>query len=522
LIGTNATGVAAVPNLTDGIFIGAPANTIGGPGAGARNVISGNGESGIEAAGAGTGNGITGNYIGTDVTGNADLGNALNGVLLESNGNLLGREDEVNVISGNGRSGVAIFNASFNNVYRNFIGTKADGTSPLGNTQWGVAVNGGTQNHIGSPDPTLVNTIAYNGLDGVTVVGASRCPILLNSIFANGGLGIDLNDDGVSANDAGDADAGANNMQNYPVLTSVKTGASATTVTGSLNSTPSATFRIEFFASPAGDPTGFGEGQTYLDGTFVTTDASGNASFSMTLPIVPVGQLVAAIATGGNTYITDGYSSEFSATVAATDAIPPAVASGAFDFDLPNPGALPHRLRYAFGENVSASLAPADLLLQNLTTGQTVSSGSIALSYDTSTNTATFTFPGLPAGVVSDGRYRAALLAAGITDAAGNTLDGDNNGTPGGDHLFDFFFLAGDANHDATVDLLDFNILAANFGQSNRTFSQGDFDYNGTVNLLDFNILSQRFGTSVAPQADATALAPRRSSPFSDLFIDAT
>src|SRR4029079_4249671 len=183
-----------------------------------------------------------------------------------------------------------------------------------------------------------------------------------------------------------------------------------TIVTGSLNSTPSATFRVESFTSPAGDASGFGEGQTYLDGTFVTTDVSGNATFSFALPIVPVGQMLAAIATGGNTYIQDGYSSEFSAAVPATDAIPPTVASSAFQFDLPNPGALPHRLRYVFGENVAASLAPSDLLLQNLTTGQTVASGAIALAYDNATNAATFTFPGLPGGVLSDGRYRATLV----------------------------------------------------------------------------------------------------------------
>ena len=52
-----------------------------------------------------------------------------------------------------------------------------------------------------------------------------------------------------------------------------------------------------------------------------------------------------------------------------------------------------------------------------------------------------------------------------------------------------------DANHDATVNLTDFNILAQNFGQTPRTFTQGDFNYDGRVNLSDFNILAQHFGT---------------------------
>ena len=64
--------------------------------------------------------------------------------------------------------------------------------------------------------------------------------------------------------------------------------------------------------------------------------------------------------------------------------------------------------------------------------------------------------------------------------------------------LFDF--LNGDANRDQRVNLADFNVLAANFGQSGRNFSQGDFTYDGIVNLSDFNILAARFGQVVAPE----------------------
>jgi hypothetical protein len=51
------------------------------------------------------------------------------------------------------------------------------------------------------------------------------------------------------------------------------------------------------------------------------------------------------------------------------------------------------------------------------------------------------------------------------------------------------------------VNLQDFNILAANFGQSNCTFSQGDFNYDTIVNLQDFNILAGRFGVALGPNA---------------------
>ena len=73
---------------------------------------------------------------------------------------------------------------------------------------------------------------------------------------------------------------------------------------------------------------------------------------------------------------------------------------------------------------------------------------------------------------------------------AGNALSGGNNN-------FNFFFLRGDANHDATVDLTDFNTLAAHFGASGRFWFDGDFNYDGSVNLADFNILATRFGETL-------------------------
>ena len=97
---------------------------------------------------------------------------------------------------------------------------------------------------------------------------------------------------------------------------------------------------------------------------------------------------------------------------------------------------------------------------------------------------------------VPDGRYRATLAAANATDAIGRPLAQDV--------VIDFHVLAGDATRDGVVNLADFNILATNFGQSNRTFSQGDFDYNGQVNLADFNILAGKFNTALASRPAPT------------------
>src|SRR5262249_58258690 len=95
-----------------------------------------------------------------------------------------------------------------------------------------------------------------------------------NSIFSNGGLGIDLGNDGVTVNDHLDPDVGPNNLQNYPLATAVVPGAS-TEILGSLDSLANTTFALDFYASPTADPSGFGEGKRYLGSANVTTDVNG-------------------------------------------------------------------------------------------------------------------------------------------------------------------------------------------------------------------------------------------------------
>ena len=177
----------------------------------------------------------------------------------------------------------------------------------------------------------------------------------------------------------------------------------------------------------------------------------------------------------------------------------PAIANSNFLFET-----APHRLAFTFSQNVGASLDTSDILLENLTTSQTIPATDLAVSYDTGTNTGTFTY--LPAnGVLGDGNFRATLLAAGITNGNGQPL--------GANHVFDFHVLAGDANRDGRVNLDDFNVLAANFGQTGRTFSQGNFNYDagGNVNLDDFNVLASRFGTVLAGPSATTGSSFGRS-----------
>jgi hypothetical protein len=181
----------------------------------------------------------------------------------------------------------------------------------------------------------------------------------------------------------------------------------------------------------------------------------------------------------------------------------PAVSASSFVF-----AAAPHRLSFTFNDNVSASLGTDDIVLENLTTMQTIPSGQLSVSYDVGTNTATFSYSGNASGltgVLPDGAYRATLVASGITNGQGVPLAAN--------YILNFLFLNGDANHDGRVSLQDFNILAANFGQSPRDFTQGDFNYDTIVGLADFNILAGRFGAALGQAAfGAQAIGETRDS----------
>ena len=173
---------------------------------------------------------------------------------------------------------------------------------------------------------------------------------------------------------------------------------------------------------------------------------------------------------------------------------------------------LPHRVRIEFSSDVSASLSAADLLLRNTTTGQTVPTDQLAISYDLSTNAATLSYIA-GGGIVPEGKYLLTVQSAGITDAGGVPLVAD--------FTLAFNFFLGDANGDGLVNLLDFNILVSNFGQSPRTFDQGDFDFDGDVDLADFNILASRFGQGLAPDGSLPGASGifARPRPFGDSVI---
>lgn len=289
----NGTSAGA---LVDGLKITPGGTTVRGL------VINRFGGDGIELTSIGS-NVIEGNFIGTDVSGASDLGNGQKGVLISSvatntiGGTLPGSR---NLISGNG-SGVGITGAGAtgNLVQGNFIGTDIAGVADLGNAFEGVFINGAANNFIGVTPFGVGNTIAYNGSDGVFVASGTGNNILLNSIHDNGGLGIDLATNGVTANDTNDADTGANNEQNFPVLSWATVSDFGTTVQGWLHSTPGTYFTVAFYSGSACDPSGNGEGALYLGGYHNVTNSEGNLSFTRSaLRDTEVGAFVTATATG--------------------------------------------------------------------------------------------------------------------------------------------------------------------------------------------------------------------------------
>jgi hypothetical protein len=327
-IGTNINGSSAfdLGNAMNGVrIVNATDTTVGGTTEEARNVLSGNTQSGIfiSAGSNAANNTVQGNFIGTDATGISDLGNGGSGVRVEAAGNFIGGTEPGarNVISGNGGAGI-LFNGSNtvdNLVEGNFIGTNEDGTSTpnnLGN-QHGVRIAGAIDNTVGGTVDAATNVISGNTNQGVFVSSctcATGNRILRNSIFENGLLGIELGllEDGPTPNDKKDPDTGTNNLQNFPVITSaIRSNMTGfTTISGTLNSRPRKTFTIQFFSSPTADPSGFGEGKVFLGEKTVRTNRKGKTSFTFTPPAaLSAGEnVVTATATRNST----GDTSEFS------------------------------------------------------------------------------------------------------------------------------------------------------------------------------------------------------------------
>ena len=292
-IGVNPSGAVAQSNGLDGILVagGSSNNTIGGPTAAARNVISGNAH---RRASRGPRGGAvhrqrrarqlhrrqrrrrrvgrarpSGAHAGS-AAGNFGAGIELDGA---KNNTIGGSTVGAGNVVGFNLYGIELDNGAQGNVVAgNFVGLGADRASAAGNVLQGIVLTStgasggqagepGVQNNtIGGTSAGAGNSVAFNGAAGVAVfnnpislsaqlnVGNA---ILGNAIFRNGlsnptfEPGIDLTtqfafpaDDGVTANTAGGPHVGPNSFQNFPVLTSATPGGGNIAIAGTLNSSP--------------------------------------------------------------------------------------------------------------------------------------------------------------------------------------------------------------------------------------------------------------------------------------------
>jgi len=313
-IGIAPDGTSSAGNV-DGIVISTPNTTIGGLTADKRNLISWNVSVGILSKADATT--IVGNYIGTNAAGTLPRLNATGVSFVGTHAtSILGgtTAGAANLISGN-RIGVGLGvlddggpttpsggvpPATGVLVQGNIIGLASDGVTVRGNSGGGVVISG-SGNLIGGTAAGAGNIITGGG---VSVRSGSGNSFLCNSMYSNGGVGISFaRFGGVVPNDPGDPDLGPNNLQNFPTLNSTQISNNQATIKGSLNSTPNAQFTLQFFAETQ-DLRGV---QTFIGSTTVTTNANGDAPFTVTLPVPSSNVVINATATNAN-----GDTSEFS------------------------------------------------------------------------------------------------------------------------------------------------------------------------------------------------------------------
>ncbi len=451
---------------------------------------------------------VQGNFIGTNAAGTASFGqrgpygiqarnstdtqildNLISGILVVGTNHYAGQRFGIGIsLQGNDAGTV---------IRGNLIGTDASGQSAVpnrtgiatsfwpGSSSAGPATIGGTNEGEG-------NTIAFNETIGVSVDFSSRgVRISGNSIDSNGGLGIDLiaqSGGGVTPNDLGDSDDGGNGLQNFPVIQSALTSAGGTTVSGNLNSLPNSQFSLEFFASPQCDPSGFGEGASFLGSVTVTTDSAGNAPFQAGVAPTAVGSAITATAT----HLPTGQTSEFSACQLATGSSAPPLqllsavsrkaqgGAGSFDLNLPLSGTPAvesrssgdsHTLVFTFNNNVMSGSA-------------TIESGTgncAAKVFSGNTMVATVTG-------ASDVQMLSIVLS-GVTDQYGQVLP---------DTHISVGLLVGDVNGDGIVNSGDTLQTRSRSGQSvDASNFRADVNLDGAVNSGDALVVRARSGSSL-------------------------
>lgn len=330
-MGTTADGLDSIPNQGVGTTVvlwieGSEHVLVGGTTPEARNVIGGSpGAIGISIGLSSVR--VEGNYIGLGADGRTPLPNLVGVAIIWSSNVTVGGTNSGagNLIAGNLQEDVGIHalvppgeTPATLVLQGNRLGVDIDGAPVLRDKESIVFIGSGQNVEIGGLSPAASNVIA-GGRDATVQIHSGRgTRIMGNAIYGGSDLAIDLVQawPGESTpNDPGDTDDGSNDLQNFPIITSVGTRGSATTVAGRLDSRPSTTYRVELFAGMANPPSGRGEPKRFLGAVDVTTDASGNGTFATGIGALAPGEWVSATATGP----TSG-TSEVSPAVAPTPA----------------------------------------------------------------------------------------------------------------------------------------------------------------------------------------------------------
>ncbi len=385
-IGSASIAGVTAENAGHGIALdNTNAITIGNGTAGGRNVIAGNRRRGIQGSGTNSAIVINGNHIGTDPTGNAAVTNGQNegasrkDAISFDSGSSSNIAVLNNVIGGYTGALIEFFNTSVTGltIQGNRLGVGADGIAQIvsanaedliyvggspraysnvliggsgagqGNTIAFSSRSGIRLQSSGSDIQVIGNVIRNNARNGIYVIDATRAAIVGNRIFANGLTGIDLGENGVTPNDAGDGDTGPNDLLNFPeAIRAVVIGANQLRYAFNLDAPAAANgYRIEFFASSAADPSGFGEGERFLGHVDIVHGGGvrGFAGTLATLEPVGIGDIISATATRRTASGGWDMTSEFSAVATADGVAQLAVTvqSDVFDPQPANPFATP-------------------------------------------------------------------------------------------------------------------------------------------------------------------------------------
>lgn len=379
LIGTSAAGTASLGNSWTGILsLGAITAQIGGTGAGAGNVVSGN-TVGIQVSFGASAVQIQGNRVGTNAAGTAARSNGQDGIsVISSPGVVIGgtAAGARNVVSGNTLSGVVITDSDDVKVQGNFVGLDLAGQGAIGNLVAGIRITGTSAScRIGGTTSAARNVVSGNGGAGIVIDASGSGQMLQGNVIGadptrtiplgNGTSGLLVTNG--SWNVIGGSLGGANwfwwngttgltiapssvgntiSMNSFRDNTGLAldlggdgvtandpldadSGAnglpntpvldavvvdSGTVVAGHYQGAPMASVTLEFFASSECDYLGRGEGTTYLGSALVSTNSEGDASFVTTL---------ATLVAPGNVVTAtaidaDGQTSEFSGCRAVT------------------------------------------------------------------------------------------------------------------------------------------------------------------------------------------------------------